>query len=84
MQLTDKICFSKLLFMQQHPYWAASINKCSYTRPQVEYEGVAGYIETTITLDIKCLEAFMMVERDWWKLDHDERMKYRRIALGVK
>lgn len=84
MQLTDKMCYSKLLAMQETPGWADAVDKVEYTRPLVEYEGVAGYVETTVTITVRSLPKLTEIMGSWYNLPDTERNRYRRKAMGIE
>jgi hypothetical protein len=83
MILEDKMCYSKLLWMQEQPGWSRAISRVSYTTPLVPYEGVAGYIETTVEIEVSDLTALVKIMEAWWSLSNDERGNYRDKAIST-
>jgi hypothetical protein len=60
MKVIDVMDYSTLLWMQSHPTWAQAVDKCSYSGLQqgLDCEGIAGYIEVKVELEIKDLSKF--------------------------
>lgn len=46
-----------------------AVNSVSYTSPNYEAEGFNGYIETTITFEVKDLKAFTELYMLWYTYD---------------
>jgi hypothetical protein len=84
MKVIDVMDYSTLLWMQSHPSWAQAVDKCSYSGLQhgLECEGVAGYIEVKVELDIKDLSKFAsMYEVLYEDRIRDNIMKIRAALL---
>lgn len=84
MQLTDKMCYSKLLWMQQQPNWYRAVHKVTYKAPQVEYEGMAGYVETEVTIDVREISELVSIMNSWYSLTVGERSFFYNLARGIK
>ena len=59
-------------------YFQKAVDSVSYTSPRFDFEGMAGYIETTITFQIKDLEIFSKLYKEWYYSPH--RDYYYRLA----
>lgn len=59
MKLEIKMCHSRLMAMLMSPVdFQRAVHRYSATTPNIEHEGMAGYIETVVTFHIKDLELF--------------------------
>lgn len=59
MKLEIKMCHTRLMAMLMNPKdFQMAVYSYSATTPNVEHEGMAGYIETVVTFQIKDLELF--------------------------
>lgn len=79
MKFEVKMCHSHLMAMLMKP---AQFQRAVYdyraTTPDIEYEGIAGYIETIVTFNIRDLELFTslftecsLVTPEWYKVVKD-------------
>ena len=69
MKLEVKMCHSHLMVMLMNPAtFQRAIHSYSATTPDVEHEGMAGYIETVVTFQIKDLETFTSLYRESSKI----------------
>lgn len=59
MKLEIKMCHSRLMAMLMSPVdFQRAVHSYNATTPNIEHEGMAGYIETVVTFHIKDLELF--------------------------
>lgn len=52
MIIKDKMCYARLIQLMQHPGFAKSVDKVTFTKPNIEHQGMAGYIETEVTIEL--------------------------------
>ena len=81
MKLIVTTCYSHLLYMQmQGPLFQQAVSSVSFTSPRFDHEGLAGYIETTITFEVHDLAVFSKLYMSWYTYaDRDTMYKH---ALG--
>lgn len=53
MIIKDKMCYARLIQLMQHPGFAKSVDKVTFTKPNIEHQGMAGYIETEVTIELR-------------------------------
>lgn len=53
MIIKDKMCYARLVQLMQHPGFAKSVDKVTFTKPNIEHQGMAGYIETDVTIELR-------------------------------
>ena len=59
MKLEIKMCHSRLMAMLMSPVdFQRAVHSYNATTPNIEHEGMDGYIETVVTFHIKDLELF--------------------------
>lgn len=76
MKLTARTCWSHVLhIMSCGPLLAECVSKFEFTTPRFDYEGMAGYIETDITVEIKDLVRFADLYDSWYRLSSDTRTR---------
>lgn len=63
----------------QHEKFPDAVHKVNFTRPDVEGEGFAGYIETKVEFDIRSLEAFFLI----WVATTISPEEYHRIRKAI-
>ena len=83
MILKDKICYSKLLWMQQQPDGYQAVHKVTYTSPNVEHEGMLGYVETEVTIDVKELSKLVSIMDRWHTLTVADRSYFYNLVRGI-
>lgn len=79
MKLEVKMCHSQLMAMLMKPIqFQRAVYDYRATTPDVEHEGMAGYIETVVTFNIRDLELFTslftecsLVTPEWYKTVRD-------------
>jgi hypothetical protein len=82
MIIKTKICYSKLLWLMANRKFMESVDKISFTRPEYNYEGIAGYIAVNVEFGVNNLSVFALEsESHWWKLTADERSRLYGLAL---
>lgn len=81
MKITDKICFSHLLWAMNQPKFTQSISKVTFTKPDITNEGMAGYIETNVEIEVSNIVNFAEIWNKWYITSDHNRMHYRRLAL---
>lgn len=81
MKLSVTTCYSHLLYMQmQGPLFQQAVSSVIFTSPRFDHEGLAGYIETTITFEIHDLKVFTKLYTDWYTYADGD--KVYNCALG--
>lgn len=85
MKITDTTCYSHILWLQTRgERFKQAINKLSITYgPAFDYEGIAGYIETTVEIEVKDLKVFSDIWLEWYTLHSDTRAKLYSLAKGT-
>lgn len=63
----------------EHAIYSVS---CKY--PNFSCEGIAGYVETEVTIEVKDLQAFTELWQAWYKEPLEKRNKLYNIMLGRK
>lgn len=58
MKIEDIFDYCRLLYLMQLPKYYQAVAKTEFTSPEVDYEGIAGYIETKVVFYIKDLSLF--------------------------
>ena len=76
------MCYARLVQLMQVPSFAKSIYKVSYTKPDIVSQGMAGYIETEVTIELQgCADLLKLAQVLSSELNHDEYMKiYNRLV----
>lgn len=82
MRITDTICFSKLLWLLSQMEFNEAVTKMTHTAPDYASEGMAGYIETKLEMEVKDIAKFSKIYEKWYTLSNDERTKMYKLALG--
>jgi hypothetical protein len=84
MKITDTTCYSHLLYLQTRgERFKQAIHKLSITYgPAFDHEGMAGYIETTIEIEVKDLRTFTDIWLEWYNLPTDKRNQMYNLAKG--
>lgn len=58
MRVEDTWDYCRLLYLMQLPKYYQAVARTEFTNPEVDYEGIAGYIETKVVFIIKDLSLF--------------------------
>lgn len=83
MKLIVTTCYSHLMYMQlRAEHYQKAVDSVSYTTPRFDFEGIAGYIETTITFQIKDLETFTKLYMGWYSSSNRDYY-YRLVKTGI-
>ena len=85
-KLTLTTCYSHLLYFMS---LGEAVQDCVYkiecSSPDFQHEGVAGYIETVVTIHIKDLSKFSILWDKWHDLPPEERTRlYSIIRRGFR
>lgn len=84
MKLETTMCYSRLLFiLDSGKCLEAAISKLEMSRPDLQHEGLAGYIETKVTFYISDLQAFTNIYNAWNMLSDSAKLKYYGRAKGL-
>jgi hypothetical protein len=85
MKITETTCYSHLLYLQTRgERFKHAIDKLTIKQgPAFDFEGVAGYIETSIEIEIKDLQIFTDIWLEWYKLPSDKRNQLYSLAKGT-
>lgn len=76
-------CYSRILYLMSHgEHYGKAVNAIKIGRPCFEHEGVAGYVETTVEIDIKDLLTFSKLWESWFSIPDLERNKWYMLAKG--
>lgn len=86
MKITEKMCHSHLLWMLINAEdFEQAIRSYSATTPAYQFEGVAGYVETTVTFDVNDLEKLTKLYSGYHKLSSETRCRmYHTMCRGHK
>jgi len=82
MKLTDTICFSKLLWLLTQVEFNEAVTKMTHTAPDYANEGMAGYIETKLEMEVRDITKFSKVYEKWYTLSDREKTDMYSLALG--
>lgn len=74
-------CYSRILYiMSKISVYSKAINHIKVDRPLFEHEGVAGYVETTVEIEIRDLALFSELWESWFLLSDNQRQNWYYIA----
>ena len=78
MKLIEKTCYSRVLYFQARLAKTEStcISHMAFTAPNFAHEGVAGYIETTVTFEITNLKEFASLWDSFYDSTPEDRTKW--------
>lgn len=83
MKIEESMCYARLVFMMcRGEEWEQAINNVTYTAPQFQYEGIAGYVDTRVTFCIKNLDIFTKLWSAWYSLPDLERLNWYCIVAN--
>lgn len=77
MKITNTMCYTHLAWLLRQGEFLRSVSNVSFSQPAVEFEGMAGYIETKVEFDVKDIVLFAKVYIDYYSVDNDYKMKIR-------
>lgn len=85
MKIIDTTCYSHILYLQTRgERFKQAINKLAITYgPAFDHEGMAGYIETTVEIEVKDLKVFSDIWLEWYNLPGDKRIQIYSLAKGT-
>lgn len=83
MKLTETFCYSHVLYLLDMQEFTQAINKIEFYTPNIGAEGFNGYIETSVTIDVKDLEAVSKQIKAWYSIDDKIRSEYYKRARGI-
>ena len=69
--------------MAQGPRFSSCVSSIKISSPEHAHEGVAGYIQTDVTVEIKGLTSFAELWDSWYNLDDGQRTHWYRQASGL-
>lgn len=86
MKIVETMCHSHLLWMLAHAErFEKAVTNYAATTPAFQYEGVAGYVETIVTFEVRELEDFTALFMEYRKLSHEHRSTiYHNMLRGYK
>lgn len=58
MEIKVTTCYSKLVWLMMQKDFQQSVSKLEYDKPQFDFEGMAGYIETNLVLQVSDISKF--------------------------
>lgn len=74
MKIITTTCWSHALhIMSCGPLLSECTRDFKFSTPRFDLEGVVGYIETELTIDVKDIEKFAELYTSWFKLNPDTR-----------
>lgn len=83
MIIQHRTCYSHILYiMSKGEAFSSCVANIKITSPQHQHEGMAGYIETDVTIEIKGLTSFAELWDSWYNLDDKTRTFFYQVALG--
>lgn len=82
MKIIDKICYTQLLWALAQPKFTQSISKVTFTKPDIVNEGMVGYIETAIEIEVSNLADFAEIWHSWYRVEDDIKNHYRTLVLN--
>lgn len=83
MKLTVTTCHSHLLFMQmQGDEFQQAVLSFSSSAPDYAAEGLAGYVEVKLEIQIRSLEVFTKIWNSWYSYD-DRTEFYNMMRKGL-
>ena len=78
-----KMCYTQLIVLMQLPGYCNAVRETTFTKPQVEFEGLAGYIETKAVLDVIDLALLSkLLDSSGSEENYANRMAVRANVLG--
>lgn len=85
MKIIANTCYSHILWMLcSGPIFSDSVSKFTITKgPFHNHEGMAGYIETEVELEISNLEKFTHLWYSWYHLSDKKRLDVYGLAKGL-
>lgn len=84
MIITGKTCYSRLLWLMcAGELFSRAVSRLDFTAPNFEHEGVAGYIETTYTIEVRDLKTFAAIWDAWYSLTEVRRLNLYGLAKGL-
>lgn len=84
MKLEIKCCYSRLLWIMcaGEPF-QQSVSSIKFTEPRFDFEGMAGYIETIATIEIKDITKFAALWDSYNSLTDMRRCELYGLAKGL-
>lgn len=82
MKIIDKVCYSQLLWALAQPKFTQSISKVTFTKPDITNECMAGYMESSVEIEVTHLINFTEIWNQWYRTTDYIRMYYRGLALN--
>jgi len=70
--------------MAQGERFSSCVASIKVSSPGHTHEGMTGYIETDVTIEVKGLTSFAQLWDNWYNLSDDQRTYWYRQALGKK
>ena len=58
MIVETKMCYTQLIVLTQLKSYCDAVRKTTFTKPEVEFEGMAGFIEVKATFEVSDLALF--------------------------
>lgn len=84
MKLTCTMCHSHLMSMLLQPEkFQRAVRKYTATGPDIQYEGIAGYMETGVEFDIASLKEFTELFEDSYTYPSNRTEWYNAIKNGI-
>ena len=84
MQLKFTTCYSHLLYILcSGPILEDAIRSVKYSAPNFAHEGLAGYIEVNVEVEIKDLSKFNNIYMAWYSLNDTRRLNLYGLAKGL-
>lgn len=83
MIIKHRTCYSHILYiMAQGEVFSSCVSSIKIESPGHTHEGMTGYIETDVTIEIKGLSSFAELWDGWYNIDEAQRTYWYRVALG--
>lgn len=85
MKVEVNTCYTHILYMLcAGPIFGDAVSSFAIKEgPHYQYEGVAGYIETVVTFEVKDLRKFTDLWLSWYSLTDKKRLDLYGLAKGL-
>lgn len=84
MKLIGTCCYSQLVYLMcaGAPFQRA-VHSINFKEPRFDFEGIAGFIETEYTIEVKDLKAFTNIWESWYSLSDKRSLDLYGLAKGL-
>lgn len=84
MKILEKMCYTHLSWLQRQEKFLKSINSVKFSKPLIDFEGIAGYIETDVEFEVIDIKLFAEIYYNYYGLDDHIKMSIRSEIMNGK